>query len=244
MYQNLEKLLKDAEVHIFNKDEKSQHFYNLPTHQYITKEGWELLFPLEKQNWPERFSNMERNYDPELMTWPGFTTYCYTMDVAAPPSIPSVLLHFGYAIVDGKLVRSTFFVVQQMVGYQGWPQGMVIDPLAEIHGIQPAFYVGCNVPMEEIEHWMFNRRNPLETYVDRKNKELHQERLHDIYMESYRQQMLHEPEWFPVGLIEFAKKENLYIPPQKKNLEEDDIDDDWAEREAHAIQGGSLHKRS
>ncbi len=92
------------------------------------------------------------------------------MDVIAPPFIPHSLLHFGYAIVDGKLVRSTFFVVQQMVNYQAWPQGMVIDPLAIMNNIQPAFYVGCSVPKEDIESWMLHRKNPLEMYLERKSK--------------------------------------------------------------------------
>lgn len=241
MWQNLEKLMKEAQDHIWEKDEQSKQYYNSMTHHHIDKEGWELLFPLEKEKWPKRFLNMERHYDSH-MTWPGYSTYCYMMDVLAPPLIPHILLHFGYAIVDGKLVRSTFFVVQQMVDYQEWPQGMVIDPLAIMNNIQPTFYVGCSVPKEDIQNWMIHRKNPLEMYLERKSKKEHEERLYDSYMESYRLQILHEPGWFPEQLITFAKKENLYIPPQERKVNVDE-DDDWAKREAHSIMAGSLKQR-
>src|ERR1035437_3979548 len=87
MYINLEELIKEAQEHIYEKDEQSKQYYNSMTHNHIDEEAWELLFPLEKEKWPKRFQDMERNYDSH-MTWPGHSTYCYIMDVLAPPLIP------------------------------------------------------------------------------------------------------------------------------------------------------------
>ncbi|MCC6520470.1 hypothetical protein IT403_00590 [Candidatus Nomurabacteria bacterium] len=215
MYLKFIELMKDARDHIYDNDEESKNFYNSQTHHYIEKQAFELCFPLEKEKWPQKFQNMERHYE-QFMIWPNYSTYCYIMDVVAPPLIPSSLLHFGYACVDNKLVRATFFVVQQMVKYQEWPQGMVIDPLALMYNIQPEFYVGYSVPKEDVQNWMIDRKNPLELYLQKKSEKEHEDFIYRSYMESYMTQMTYEPEWFPSQLIEFAKKENLYIPPQKR----------------------------
>jgi len=216
MYGQLELLMKAASDHIYAKDEQSKAYYNSETHHYIDKNSWELLFPLEKERWPDKF-NEHQYAQIDKMLWPGYTTYCYMMDVIAPPFIPYFLLHFGYAVVEGKLIRSAFFVVQSMVKYQEWPQGMVIDPLAEHHGVKPSFYIGCAIHEKEfIENWMLDRKNPLEMYVKNKHEEEHKERIRSSYMEAYFMQMSYEPGWFPEGLIEFAKKEGLYVPPQER----------------------------
>ncbi len=59
MYQNLQKLMKEAQEHIYEKDEHSKQYYNTMTQHHIVKEGWELLFPLEKEDWPEKFVALE-----------------------------------------------------------------------------------------------------------------------------------------------------------------------------------------
>ncbi len=95
---------------------------------------------------------------------------------------------------------------------------MVIDPLAHYRGIKADFYTGCYIADKRyIEDWIIHRTNPLEIYVEEKNRKEHQERIHQSYMESYYTQLSHEPGWFPDQLIDFAKKEGLYIPPQKRH---------------------------
>ncbi|HXK35363.1 MAG TPA: hypothetical protein VJ103_02585 [Candidatus Paceibacterota bacterium] len=217
MYGQLALLMKAATGHIFAKDEESKKFYNSETHHYIEKNGWELLFPMDKDQWPTNFQEMGRRYDSQ-MSWPGFSTYCYLMDVIAPPFIPHISLHFGYAVVEGKLTRSTFFVVQGMVKYQLAPQGMVIDPLADVHGAKPSFYVGCPVlDKKYIEDWMISRKNPLEMYVKGRNEEEYRGKIRASYMAAYWLQMEHEPQWFPKALIKFAEEEGLHIPDGQKS---------------------------
>lgn len=214
MYEQLEVLMKEAQDHIYNKDEESKRFYSSNAHWYLADNIYELMFPLEKERWPKNFKN--QYLQMEDMAWPLYTNYCYFMDIIAPPFIPYSLLHFGYAIVDNQLIRTTFFVVQRMVDYQKRPQAMVIDPLAEHHGIKPSFYTGSPVPDKKyIQDWMLTRENPLELYmidVQKENERKHKERIRDSYFESYHLQMAYAPEWFPDELVEFAKKEKLYIP--------------------------------
>lgn len=216
MFKQLILLLEEAGGHIFNKDEESKRFYSSDGHWYIEDNIYELMFPLEKERWPENFKN--QYLEMEQMAWPQYTNYCYLMDIIAPPFIPYSLLHFGYAVVDGKLIKTTFFVVQTMVDYQISPQGMVIDPLAEYHGIKASFYVGTPLPDKKyIEEWMNTRKSPFEMYmmdVQKENEKKHQEKIRDSYFESYYLQMAYAPEWFPDELIEFAKKEKLHIPHQ------------------------------
>ncbi len=117
MWKQLNILMDKAQNHIFEKNDESKNFYNSPTHHFINENRFELFFPLENKYWPEKFQK-HQYLSIEQMIWPNFTTYCYMMDVIAPPYIPSSLLHFGYAVLDNKLIRSTFFVIQVMVNYQ------------------------------------------------------------------------------------------------------------------------------
>lgn len=217
LYAQLNKLMKEGQNHIWDKTPEAKDLYDSPTHFFLKKEGWEIMFPLKEENWPKSFQGMAGNYNQEFK-WPWFTTYCYITDVIAPPLIPHSLLYFGYAVVEDKLIRCTFFVVQKMVEYQVMPQGMVIDPLANREGKVPSFYIGVPVLDKElILKWVRSRRNPLEVYVEELNAKERNERVYNSYMESYYLQMQHEPNWFPADLIKFAKEENLYIPPNQRS---------------------------
>lgn len=194
--------------------EKTQHLFNTSTHVYLTNNAWEILLPLKHEKRGPKFQEMK--YD-SLMKRPQAATYCYTMDVIAPPSIPSGILHFGYAFLDDKPIRSAFFVVQGMVEYQIMPQGLVIDPLANQHGIKPSFYVGCSVDKEDIQNFLFSRINPLEAFVQKINKKANDDRLAQSYMEGYFYQMRFEPGLFSEQLMEFAVNNNLHIPYSENN---------------------------
>jgi hypothetical protein len=90
--------------------------------------------------------------------------------------------------------------------------------LCVAHGITPDYYIGCWAEKQDIDNFMVLRKNPLELFVNRKNKQEHQERLYDSYMEAYNLQMYHEPGYFPPQLIKFCEENDLYIPPQERNF--------------------------
>ncbi len=212
MYEELAALMEEGTQAIF--DDEGKHLYNSATHQYLKKNGWEIMFPLEKSRWPDKFNEFLADGN---LPWPQYTTYSYVMSVLCPPFISPYSVYFGYAMVDGKLIRTTFFAIETIVKYQIMPQAMVIDPLCLAHGIEPEYYIGCWAEKADIDNFMILRKNPLEMFVARKNEKAHKEELYYSYMEAYNLQMFHEPGYFPYQLIEFAKENNLYIPPQKRD---------------------------
>lgn len=199
------------------KEEEKSKYYNLSTHSYIRRNCWEILLPLDKEEWSKTAAELNLNYE-ESMPWPNFSTYCYSMDVVCPPNIPFRCLYFGYAVMeDGSVVKTAFYHWYKMVNYQIMPQGIVMDPLADMKGIKPRYYIGCSVDREDIEGFIHSRKiNVLERYVERKSKKEHEERLHDSYMEAYYIQMAYEPHYLPQALQEFAKKEDLPFPEDQR----------------------------
>jgi hypothetical protein len=160
----------------------------------------------------------ELNYD-SFTEWPNSTSYNYSMDVILPPSIPSSILHFGYAVLDDKLIRSSFYVTQMMVDYQIYPQGVVIDPLAVHNGIAPSYYMGVTLDKKDINDFLISKKHPLETFVEKKNKRDHELRIYNSHMEGYFTQMAYEPGWFSDQLMEFAVDQGLHIPNSSHNNE-------------------------
>jgi hypothetical protein len=212
MYEELNRLMEESEQVIFNGN--GAHLYDSATHYHLMKNGWEIMFPLKKELWPDQFNEFLADGN---LPWPQYATYSYIMSVLCPPFIGSYNLYFGYAVIDGKLIKTTFFAIDTIVKYQIMPQSMVIDPLCVAHGITPDYYIGCWAEKQDIDNFMVLRKNPLELFVNRKNKQEHQERLYDSYMEAYNLQMYHEPGYFPPQLIKFCEENGLYIPPQERN---------------------------
>lgn len=231
LQQKFEELAQNAWESIVDNAESAKSYYELSTHSFLKRDiengfGYlrEIILPLPKEEWPERFSELEKRYDSQ-MSWPSYSMYLYTMDVFCPPFIPDCLLHFGYAVYKDELIRCPFFVVLQMTEQTineekvMLPEAFAIDPLASKSGITPDCYIGVNLKKEYVEEWFFSRGrtgHPLENYVNKKKQKEHEERLHDSYMEAYNLQMTHEPGWFPQQLINFAQKEGLYIPKQER----------------------------
>lgn len=211
MYKELKSMLVNAANDILNQ--QGGHLYSMAAHQYLIKNGWEIMFPLEREKWPEIFHQIHPN---NKFPWPEGTTHTYVTDVLCPPFINFSFLFFGYAVIDGKLMRATFFAVETMVEYQAMPQAMVVDPLCLIHGLEPEYYIGCGVTKEDMENFLIDRKNPLEILVERTAEAEHKKRLFDSYMESYQLQLQVEPGYFPPQLIKFAEENDLYIPPQEK----------------------------
>lgn len=255
LQQKFETLAHDAWENIMDHPESANGYYDISTHSFLKRgdensAGYprEVILPLPKEEWPEKFSELEKRYDSQ-MTWPKYSMYLYTMDVFCPPFIPVCLLHFGYAIHQGKLIRCPFFVVFQMTEQTInkekilLPEAFAIDPLALKSGITPDCYVGVNLKKEYVEEWFLSRGktgHPLENYVTKKNQKEHEERLYNSYMESYNLQMTYEPGWFPQQLIDFAKKEGLYIPKQDRT--DTRIDDEDATKQP--VKKVAPHKKS
>ncbi|NVN96712.1 histidine phosphatase family protein [Candidatus Nomurabacteria bacterium] len=231
LQKKFEKLSEDAWREIRGETESAKNYYDQSTHLFLDRdeEGFyhwprEVILPLPKEEWPEKFRELEKMYNPQ-MSWPGYSMYLYTMDIFCPPFIPDCLLHFGYAIHQDKLIRCPFFVVFQMREQtingekMMMPESFAIDPLALKSGITPDGYIGVRVKREYVEEWFLSRGrtgHPLENYVNKKRQQEHEERLYDSYIEAYHNQMAHEPRWFPQQLINFAKKEGLHIPRQER----------------------------
>ena len=234
MHKKVHSLMESATQRMFGQEEhEGESLYDVSTHIFLQKETVplvgklqrEVMLPLPKDDWPDKFIELKKNYDSN-MKWPQYAMYNYSNDVLMPPFIPSSLLHFGYAVVNDLLVSCPFFVVFEMVDHDvegeiiAWPESFVIDPLAEMNDIHPEAYIGIRLEYNFIANWFMNRGkylNPLDAYISQKSEEENRERLHDAYMEAYTLQMAHEPEWFPKGLIDFANKERLYVPPDQKS---------------------------
>jgi len=226
-----EKLADQGRNDILGNQESAKGLYNLSTHCSLKNDGTcgfvfgrEIFLPLPKENWPKKFLELEKNYEPS-MTWPHYSMYNYTNDVCMPPNIPYFLLYFGYAVYQDKLVRCPFFVVfhltEQLINNETLmlPQEFVIDPLASLNGITPDCYVGMPISKEEIENWFFSRGrsgNPLENYLKQKIDQEETKRRRASYLEAYSLQMTYAPDWFPQELINFAESEELYIPRQSR----------------------------
>lgn len=231
LQQKFEELAKKAGESIIDNAESAKSYYELSTHSFLKRgdensAGYprEVILPLPKEEWPKKFSELEKRYDSQ-MTWPNYSMYLYTMDVFCPPFIPNCLLHFGYAVYQDKLICCPFFVVLEMTEQTineekiMLPEAFAIDPLASKSGISPDCYIGVNLKKEYVEEWFLSRGrtgHPLENYVNKKRQKEHEERLYDSYMEAYNLQMTYEPGWFPQQLIDFAQKEGLYIPRQDR----------------------------
>jgi len=218
------KILKNKLEQYFNllvsddspeKKEKTKHLYNAETHVYIIHELFEIFLPIEK--WSGKLKELSHD---SLIPWPGGTTYFYSMDTVLPPNIPSGWLHFGYAFLDDKFVKTAFYGLQTIVDFQLCPQGVAVDPIAINHGIKPSFYIGVTINKKNIENFLLTKKgNPLETFVNEENKRKHEERIRDSEREFYHTQMTYEPGWFSDELMKLAVERDWYIPPSPHNDE-------------------------
>jgi hypothetical protein len=163
--KEVSELMSAAYNLIFTGNVKGVEFYSQPTHRFLMEHGWEILIPAPKEEWPDIFTELQYN---DQMPWPQMTTYCYVMDVLNPPFVPWAALHFGYAVHEGKLIRTSFFTHQKMVPWQAMPQGIVIDPMAMQKGIEPEYYIGCPVTSKDYLLVLLQKKqNPFEIYVSK-----------------------------------------------------------------------------
>lgn len=142
-------------------------FYNERTHQFLMRHAWGIILPASDEEHPPIFK--EIGFSKE-MSWPYMTTHAYvTAAVFGNPPVPWQMVTFGYAVVEGSLVRTTFFTHQKLVGYQPMPQGIAIDLLAKTKGIQVDYYIGMPVCSKSYLTDFLNVKkvNPFEVYVEK-----------------------------------------------------------------------------
>jgi hypothetical protein len=165
--QEVSSLMTKALEIIMSGVPEAARFYNETTHNFLMRHAWEIQIPASVKERPVIFKDLR--YDDGI-PWPQATTYCYVMNVLNLPSVPWPMLNFGYAVHDGKLIRTAFFAHQKLVEYQDMPQSIVVDPLAIQRGIEPDYYVGCPVCSKSyLEGFIINRKqNPFENYVKEK----------------------------------------------------------------------------
>ncbi len=219
MYEEHHKMMDAIQNILWDENQKDKHpqYYNSYTHNFLKRNAWEILFPVPQEEWFRSLQDLNQ-YNKE-MPWPQYAPYQYSMDVLFPPNLQASALYFGYAILeDGTVKKTCFFNWMKIVNYQVMPQGVVMDPLAKLHDISVKYYVGVPLDREDLERFISRTPgHPLENYVTRKNKEEHEKRLHDSYMESYYLQMQYEPHYLPYALQEFAKANGLPFPKDQRS---------------------------
>lgn len=215
MYEDHSLLMQKIAGILWEKGEDPQ-YYEKSTHCFLQEHAWEIMLPLPKNKWSKTFSELNKSYD-QGMKWPNFTTYCYSSDVLFPPNINSSSLLFGYAIMENNTVVKTAFFEGIVLDGISFPKSVAIDPLAELHGIKPKYYIGVSVEKEDLERFRFKKDvRVLEGYVERKNKEANKTRLYDSYIAAYHLQMAYAPNYLPRRLQEFARKNRLPFPEDQR----------------------------
>lgn len=216
MYKDHTLLMQSITNTLFKKGEDPR-YYDKSTHHFLKDHAWEIMLPLPKERWPKKYSELSKSFDPE-MSWPNFTMYCYSSCVLFPPMMDISSLLLGYAVMEDNTVLKTTFFEGIMMDGLSYPKSVAIDPLADMHGIKPKYYVGVSVEKEDLQRFLLNRDIlVLEGYVERKNEEAHKERLHQIYMKAYEIQMTYEPHYLPRRLQEFARENGLSFPEDQRS---------------------------
>ncbi len=165
--QQVSQLMADAFSLISIGLPGAEAFYNERTHRFLMKHAWEIIIPASDSEIPPVLREIDFSKE---MSWPYMTTYSYvSAAVYGNPPVPWLAICFGYAVVENKLVRTTFFTHQKLVAYQPMPQGIAIDPLAKAKGIQPEYYIGMPVCSKNYLTDFLNikKGNPFEIYVDK-----------------------------------------------------------------------------
>lgn len=127
----------------------NQSFYSIRTNQFLMENCLDTLLSLSEYKWPDEFmylviSNKE-------------TSYSYINSVLSPPFI-SLPLYFGYAVIDGQLKKTSFFVIND---------NQVIDPISVMNRVKPEYYFGSTVNKVDLEKYMVTFDDPLESFVNR-----------------------------------------------------------------------------
>lgn len=138
------------------------NLYSLDAHRYLMTGPWELLLPMDKTKWPERFKLAE------LKLKPGFDIFDYyrTIPVFSEEDLSS--LRLGYAVVAGKLQKAMFFVSEGFLGNEKISHTMAIDIFIDV---EADYYLGCPVEVFDLSRSFFCTKDPLERFIEKKTAE-------------------------------------------------------------------------
>jgi len=128
----------------------NQSFYSIQTNQFLMENCLDALLPLSEDKWPNELKDM--------IVFHTKTSYSYVNSILGPPFI-SLPLYFGYAVVNGELKKTSFFVSVN---------NEVIDPISAMSKIKPSYYFGTTVNKTDLEVYMCTFNDPLESFVNRR----------------------------------------------------------------------------
>ncbi|MEI6836018.1 MAG: hypothetical protein WCK59_04255 [Candidatus Falkowbacteria bacterium] len=138
-----------------------QNFYSHLANNYLVNSDLKIMRPLAKENWPVEFSWLSAS--PGLY-WPVMTRSLYVRSIFDSPFIATPL-YFGYAVVSGELKRTAFYVAELLFNQSQ----VVIDPLAYLNEVKPDYYLGCRVDKKDLEKYLRENVDPLESLASRRS---------------------------------------------------------------------------
>jgi len=222
LYRKAEFLFDEARSNL-TKDENYPGLYDWRTNMYLRGNGnsnqYEVEEPLPREQWPSIFDECFYGTPAE---WPNYNMFNYCNDVVAPPCIRHEL-RAGYAMYEERFVKVHYFsVIVFDKEDNNFPRNYAVDPLANEQGIVPDGYIGVTLPREYIEKACLDGYRsiiPLSLYAEmmrKKNDQAHREKVECSKTLNHAIQMAYSPEIFHPDQIEFAKDNNLYVPPQSR----------------------------
>ncbi len=133
----------------------------------------EVFLPLDKNKWPKELVKLAERYREEGKHWPKDTHFEYAIEKELS-KLYGTLLYAGYAVCDGVLYPTTFFVSLQMTREipelpgEKIPEEWIIDPIAIANNKQVEGYVGIMILPDIAEKWMLARspRHALNAQVE------------------------------------------------------------------------------
>lgn len=146
-----ESLIRNANIAIMNGG--GDQFYSIAANNYLIN-NFVPARPLEENFWPNELKNL---LEKKRYQWPNVTESVYLASVNYLPFIRYDWLRFGYALIDGHLKKTAFFVNES---------GNAIDPIAFYSGYNPELYFGANITRANTESGC----NSLEDLVQKRLK--------------------------------------------------------------------------
>ncbi|MEI6835304.1 MAG: hypothetical protein WCK59_00540 [Candidatus Falkowbacteria bacterium] len=189
--------------------------YSLKAHWYLMEQGWKIMLPLPKNQWPNGGDKLMRI---PLLSWPDqiLSDDENVLDLKDVKDLADYY-YFGYAIVGKKLVKASFLVTkkfQKSVKYSIFFDEAVIDPFSDKKGIQPDYYIGCPVTLEDIFSAANVNGNPLENFIERLEEESHRDQMAICFEDTYKEMLGDFSGYFPQSVVDFVTEYNYYLPYQ------------------------------
>lgn len=170
--------------------QESPSIYSRDVHDFLKEESVYMLgqrkrdiyLPLPESRWPDVYRDFYNHYINSRYEWPKMTHSTYALDDCIS-KFPG-LLYFGYALCNGKIYPTAFFVHLDMtfkiegiddLFHEEW----VFDPIALTSGKNPDCYLGVYVSPDIVENWLLSQKgHPLDYVIDLENEKHAEESRH------------------------------------------------------------------